>query len=57
MLQIVLAPTVGTVAHRWSLTVGIILIALLYFMGFGAAMRMTQAAAEGVGMEVPAEAS
>jgi MFS family permease len=56
-LQILLAPSVGLLAHHWSLTLGIILIALLYFVGFYTAMRMTQAAAKGrLSVEAPAEA-
>jgi hypothetical protein len=54
-LQLVLAPSVGIVAHRWSLTMGMMLIAFLYFVGFYAALRMTAAAAPPVSLEPAAE--
>jgi len=57
MIQIMLAPSVGIVSHRWSLTLGMMLIAFLYFVGFYAAARMTSAAAEAAAFEQAAEAS
>jgi MFS family permease len=55
--QIVLAPAVGVVAHRWSLSGAIVLISGLYFTGFVAAASISPASRADVSFEAATEPS